>query len=189
MKKTILSAALAAVAAVVSIPSAAAADGTITFTGNITADTCTVKGGNPGSPTAASFTVTLPNVDAPSLGAANQIAGTTPFQIVIGGPGQTGCTNGKTVRANWEAGPTIDAVTGALKNTAASSPASNVQIALFSQGGTIINLAGLYNDPSNPSAVIASNAATLNYQAAYKATGAATAGAVASQVNYSVTYN
>ena len=60
MKKTILSAALAAVMGVVAFApqNAKASDGTITFNGKITAQTCTIAGNGGGS----SFTVTLPTV-------------------------------------------------------------------------------------------------------------------------------
>ncbi|PRE84487.1 fimbrial protein, partial [Burkholderia gladioli] len=57
-----------------------AADGTITFMGNVTAQTCTINGNGSGS---KNFTVTLPTVSASSLATAGATAGATPFNIAL----------------------------------------------------------------------------------------------------------
>ncbi|MCL9676755.1 fimbrial protein [Acinetobacter sp. ACZLY 512] len=62
---------------------AVAAD-TITFTGTVDSNTCTVDVGSSASPT-----ITLPTVGAGSLTAAGKTAGATPFSINIKGCSQT----------------------------------------------------------------------------------------------------
>ena len=68
MKKTILSAALVAVMGVAAFAPkiASAADGTITFTGNITATTCTITGGGAASGT-GDIQVDMPTVSTAAL--------------------------------------------------------------------------------------------------------------------------
>ncbi|WP_342316336.1 fimbrial protein [Lysobacter sp. FW306-1B-D06B] len=162
-----------------------AADGSITFNGEILDSTCTVTGGAGTDGGVKDLTVTLPTIQKAALAAANQVAGETPFTIVIGGAGQTGCVNGKTAKLWWEqSGSDIDTATGRLKNNGGS--ATNVQIDVKNSAGASINFA----TNANPStAVIAGNTATLNYAAQYYATAAATAGTVTSKVIYSVAYN
>lgn len=187
MNKTFLFTAIVGVFAAAITP-AFAGDGTISFTGKIEDVTCTVTGGSGTDAGAQDFTVTLPTVQTTVLAADGQRAGAKPFSVVIGGSGESGCTDGKIAKLWWETAqsPNIDSATGNLKNTAASG-AGNVQVGLSNSGGTPINL-WLNDNPST--ATIASNTATLNYTAEYVATGgAATAGDVTSSVVYSVGYN
>jgi major type 1 subunit fimbrin (pilin) len=177
MKTTLLSAAVfAGVAAVSQL--ASAADGTITFTGQITAQTCTINGGG----AASNFSVTLPTVSSSSLAAAGQTAGRTPFTIAL-----TNCTPATgNVHTFFEAGPTTDATTGHLIVTAGG--ATNVQIDLLNSDATDIK-AGFADTAQNSKPVaITTGAATLNYFAQYIATGAATAGAANSSVMYTMAY-
>ncbi|RDK08678.1 fimbrial protein [Cupriavidus lacunae] len=157
-----------------------AADGTIQFTGKITAQTCTINGNGSGS---KDFTVALPTVSASTLNVAGNTAGRTPFQIAL-----TGCTpNTGNVHTFFEAGPTTDASTGNLiLNTGG---ATNVQIGLLN-GGTFTAIKAGFADASQNSTVVAitSGAATLPYAAQYVATGAATAGVANSSVMYTVAY-
>lgn len=188
MSKTLISAALFAAMSLTSL-SAAAADGTITFSGNISTVTCTVKGGDNTDGGASDFTVGLPSVSTTALKAAGESAGDTRFSVVIGGAGQTGCTNGKVARLRFETTTqTIDAANGGrLKNTAAGG-ASNVLVGLLNKGNAPINLsndAGIEGSKEQ----IAGNTATLLYTAQYYATAPATAGDVNTFVNYSVVYN
>ncbi|MGO4278151.1 major type 1 subunit fimbrin (pilin) [Cupriavidus sp. OV038] len=156
---------------------AAAADGTITFTGNVTAQTCAINGG------ATNFVVALPTVSASSLSAAGKTAGRTPFSIAL-----SGCTpTAGNVRTFFEAGPNTDASTGRLNLTAGG--AQRVQIGLQNASDeTNINV-GFANALQNSKSVpLASGAATLRYYAQYVATGAATAGAANTSVMYSIAY-
>jgi major type 1 subunit fimbrin (pilin) len=177
MKTTYLSAAVFAGIAAVS-QFASAADGTITFNGNITAQTCTINGGG----AASNFAVTLPTVSSSSLAAAGQTAGRTPFTISL-----SNCTpNTGNVHTFFEAGPTTDSTTGHLiVNTGG---ATNVQIDLLNSDATDIK-AGFADVSQNSLPVaITAGAATLNYFAQYIATGAATAGAASSSVMYTMAY-
>ncbi|MEX6004593.1 fimbrial protein [Providencia vermicola] len=85
--------------------SALAADGTITFNGEITSTTCDVTTGNGGD-----FTVTLPTVSTTALNAAGATAGNTSFTIDL-----ANCSvSGVDVAANFESLSSGDAVTGNL---------------------------------------------------------------------------
>jgi len=199
MKKIVLSAALAAVLGFVAFaPQAKAADGTITFNGEVTDTTCTVTGG--GAATGSgNITVTLPTVSASALPADGKTAGDTKFALVLGGGAN--CVNGKTA-ALWvetSATPALDTLTGALTNQAPGG-AGNVQVRLLNPANSMpINLAvnaAVTNGASviaannQPAATISNNTATLNYIGQYLAKGgAATAGKVSTYLTYSMQYN
>jgi major type 1 subunit fimbrin (pilin) len=164
-----------------------ASDGTITFTGAVVASTCTVSvnGG------AASATVTLPTVDVASLGALTTAAGTFFSMTVSGCTTVTGKTN---VAIYFEAGPTVDEATSGLINTAASG--SNVEVNLYNASGstvvgTQINPGTGTHQPTTLS--IANGGGEQWFYAGYSAAGAgaggATAGAVSTQVTYSLVYS
>jgi len=159
--------------------SAAAADGTITFTGAITDTTCTVSVN--GSGTSAS--VLLPTVQTSALTATGATAGTTPFDIVL-----SGCTGGtlNTASTHFESGTNVDASSGRLNNSNVAGSASNVQLQLLNAShGAIAAGAASQNDlPVS----ITSGGGTLSYYVQYYATGAATSGSVSSYVDYSISY-
>ncbi|WP_396616064.1 fimbrial protein [Lysobacter soli] len=188
MSKTLISAALFAAIGFTS-SAATAADGKITFTGTISDVTCTIKGGDNTDGGTSNFTVKLPTVSTTALASSGQSAGDTPFSVVVGGSGQTGCTNGKIAKMWFESStPTIDAARGGrLKNTAAGG-ATNVLVGLLNKAGATIDLSTNAGGEGSKEQ-IADNTATLKYTAQYYATGAATAGDVNTYVNYSVVYN
>jgi len=188
MKKTLLSAALVAVVGSAVIPSAFAADGKITFKGQISDVTCTVTGGTGTDGGAQNFTVTLPTIPKTALDVAGDRAGDTPFSVVIGGTGQTGCTNGKVASLKFEAAQSpVDAATGRLINSIAAGSAAVVQVGLLNDTKQDINL---YTSAGSTAAAIAGNTATLNYWAQYYApTTGVTSGAVDTYVMYSAQYN
>jgi major type 1 subunit fimbrin (pilin) len=155
-----------------------AADGTITFTGSLTAQTCTISG-NGG---ATNFAVALPAVSTTSLATAGATAGRTPFSIAL-----TGCAQSSgNVHTFFEQGPTIDTTTGNL--IVAAGGATNVEIGLQNSDFSNIALNRPDGTQSSQSVAINSGAATLNYFAQYVATGAATAGAANSSVMYTMSY-
>jgi major type 1 subunit fimbrin (pilin) len=168
------------IAAAFAVPALAhAADGTITFTGEVTAQTCTVTGG-----ACKDFTVALPPVSASSLSVDSATAGRTPFQIVL-----TVCTSATgNVSTYFEAGTTIDTATGRLKNAAGT--ATKVQIGLLnSDATTAITLGAAQASQNSQSVAIASSTATLKYFAQYVATGgAAGIGTVNTSVMYTMSY-
>ncbi|PXX44662.1 fimbrial protein [Aquitalea magnusonii] len=159
---------------------AQAADGTITFNGNVTAQSCTptVAGGT------ANGTVTLPTVSAKSLASAGVTAGTTQFSIAL-----SGCSAAATQAATWfEAGSNVDPASGRLINT---GTATKVDVALYNSTGTTPIAVGQGNGSlgsSGTAVPITNNAATMNFNARYYATGAATAGSVVASVNYTIQY-
>ncbi|MEC3768669.1 MULTISPECIES: fimbrial protein [Cupriavidus] len=161
--------------------SAHAVDGTITFNGNITAQTCKINGNGT---TFSDFTVRLPTVSASTLKQLGDVAGQTPFNIAL-----TDCTpDTGNVHTFFEAGPTTDATTGNLIVDAGG--ATNVQIRLLNGGTANTPIkAGYTNLSQNSNAVaLVNGAATLWYYAQYYATGQATAGAANSSVMYSISY-
>ena len=180
MNKILLSAAIIAGFGVAAFApqTARAADGTITFTGKVVANTCAFKvnGGN------ASDTVALPVVFTTALNSVGTTAGTTNFTIDV-----SGCdTNLTSVQALFSGG-SIDTGTGNLKNTAATN---NVEVRLLN-GTTPMDLSqtttGGQNSPAG--AIDSTGATTLNYKAQYIAVGgAATSGLVNATVDYTMTY-
>ncbi|WP_329955982.1 fimbrial protein [Burkholderia cepacia] len=159
-----------------------ATDGTITFTGSISSQTCTINGNGTG---AKDFTVALPPVSAGALAAAGQTAGQTPFNITL-----SKCSSPSgSVHTFFEPGATTDLSTGNLMVTAGGGSAANVQIGLTNADFSPIK-AGAADASQNSKAVsIVDNGATLQYYARYVATGgAATAGTANSSVMYSLVY-
>lgn len=157
---------------------AAAADGQITFNGEVTAQTCTISGNG----SAKDFTVTLPTVSTSALAAAGETAGRTPFNIAL-----TGCTpDSGDVRVHFEQGPTVDTSTGRLKLEAGG--AQNVQISLLNSDLTAIRLGQAEASQNSLPVAISNGSATLPFFAEYYATGQATPGAANSNVMYTLTY-
>jgi len=190
MNKTFLSAALAAVCGIAALAPQAtmAADGTLTFRGNISGVTCDVTGGSGTNGGSGDIVVTLPTVSTNALAAPNQTAGATQFSLTIGGSGATNCTDGKVASlAFTSSSALIDASTGNLKNTSGASYATNVEVGLLNNNNQPINL---YTSANSSEATILNNTATLDFVAQYVATGgAATEGTVDTSVEYSLTYN
>lgn len=186
MKKTLFAAALAATVGLASVAQPShAADGTITFQGEVVDVTCEVTGGG-GATGKGDLTVTLPKVAVSALAAAGNTAGETPFSLNLSG---AGCTDGKTAEMFVETASSafVDPATGNLRNGAASG-AGQVQVELINpDNNSQINLATNANQPT--ATIDSSNTATLNYVARYRATGTATAGAVNSDLTYSMIYN
>lgn len=192
MNKHLLSAALVAAFGLTAIGNASAADGKITFTGTISDQTCTVTGGTGTNGAAGDFTVTLPTVATTALSAADKVAGETPFTVIIGGAGQTGCgagTPSKVARLHFEPlSSPVSSATGRLINQAAAGAATLVEVELLNKANQPINISTGANATGSEE-TITSNTATLKYGARYHATGgASTAGAVSTYVNYSVVY-
>jgi len=172
-------------------PAAFAFDGTISFTGSVTGQTCTISGNGGGN----NFTVALPTVSASTLATAGNTAGRTPFNIQL-----TGCTpNTGNVAVYYEPGATVDATTGRLVNTAtttagtettpATTAATNVQLGLLNADLTNIALGSTFATQNSQQVAINAGTATLQYYAQYVATGgAATAGDVTSTATYSIVY-
>ena len=178
-----------------------ASDGTITFTGAVTANTCTisVNGG------AATATVSLPTVDTVALTGTSPktTAAGTFFSIAV-----SGCTNpvlndfgGSApthVAIYFEAGLYVDQATGGLINSAASG--SNVEVMLYNASGsavaasTVVGTQIMPGTPTHqPTTMAIGTGGTQWFYAGYSTSGAgasgATAGAVSTQITYSLVYS
>ena len=172
MKKIILAASALALGSV----AAHAADGTVTINGMVTDQTCKVSAGS------KDITVTLPTVGVGSLATTGTTAGRTPFTINL-----ENCKAGE-VSAFFETGGNVDAASGRLNNT---GDASNVQVQLLSDSSVVIPvLANATQADVTTKATVENDgdSAALNYYAEYYATGAATAGNVATSVQYTINY-
>lgn len=179
MSKKALSILMATAGLVAAASSAHAADGTITITGEITAQTCTISGDGGGK----DFTVTLPTVSTSSLATSGATAGRKPFRIAL-----SNCSpNSGNASVYFEPGVTVNATTGQLKNS--SGTATNVEVGLLNKDSSNIKLGAAQAQQNSQTVPIAGGAATLDYYAQYVATGgAATAGSVNTSVMYSVSY-
>ena len=175
MKKFVLATSLV----FLSLSSAFAADGTITFNGAVTDKTCDINASS-----SKDFTVTLPTVSAQVLANEGEVAGRTPFTINL-----SDCSAGK-VATYFEPGANVDFATGRLNNAAGT--ASNVQVQLLGDNNAEIPVlaagASGAQDNSQWVDVQAAGSAALNYYAEYYATGASTAGNVNTSVQYTIVY-
>lgn len=189
--------AAAGIATAMALPmSSQASDGTITFTGAVTASTCTlsVNGGN----NAGTATVALPTVDTAALTnvSPKTTAAGTFFSIGVSacnavadiGVGPSAPTH---VQIYFEAGPNVDQATGGLINTVGGS---NVEVNLYNaSNATIVGTQIMPGTPTNqPTALTILAGGTQWFYAGYSTAGAgaaATAGAVSTSVTYSLIYN
>lgn len=166
----------------------AANGGTIRITGAVSDTTCTITGGPGTDGGTSNVLVALDKVEATSLTAAGNVANHKPFTLVIGGPGQGSCVDGKVARLSFNiASPRVDAATGTLTNALTGQATNtNIQMTNGTSAG-VINLASPANGVDSPA--IAGNTAEIKLGAQYYATGAATPGLVDTSVQYGVTYN
>ncbi len=173
---TLAAAVAAACAGMAFAPAANAADGTITITGKVMNQTCSVSAG-PGNGTP----VVLAPVAASDLQTAGDTANDTDFDVTL-----SGCpTNpGVQVAASFS-GSNIDTANGGRLSNA-NGTAANVDVELSNQGSaTALNLA---SDESALQTIDASGNATLPFTARYYSLGNATAGTVDTSVDFTVVY-
>jgi major type 1 subunit fimbrin (pilin) len=174
-----------------------ASDGTITFTGAVTASSCTIKINGAGT---GDGTVALPTVDTAALtnaSAARTKAAGTFFSVGLSacnavadiGAGPAAPT---TVQIYFEAGPNVDEVTGGLINTVAGS---NVEVNIYNASAAAI--VGTQVKPgtntNQPGAQTIGAEGTQWFYAGYSTAAAggnaATVGAVSTSITYSLIYN
>ena len=156
-----------------------ASDGTITFTGAVTENSCMVRVNGAGSGDGA---VALPVVDADALSVARarkSPAAGTYFNISV-----SQCTANRALAAYFEAGPNVDPTTHSLINTGTS----NVAVKLYEASSP-----GMVGSPISPGtagttqAVV--GAGTWHFYAGYSlADGEARAGTVSTSITYSLVY-
>jgi len=177
-----LAIALTAALALGASSSVFAQSGTITFNGEVTATTCEVAFPGTGG-SATDPIVTLPTVPTTALAAAGNTAGKTPVTVQIG-TAAAQCA-GNSVALELNPNRNADQANGRLNNTDVAG-ATNVQVALRDANDAEINLATPW---SSPRVNLVNGIATVEFAGEYYATGAATAGAVTSGVEYTLDYN
>lgn len=184
MKKVMILAVLAAAGFVGA--SQAAPTGTINFTGQLTDNTCDVnidgQGVNP--------LIHLPTIQTSQLQTQGEVAGRTGFNVALTNctaPAQSG------VSVFFQAGDTVDQITGRLKNTDVSTTgATNVSLQLLDATNSFAPIkAGNQSQVTDTSyvEVAEDGSATVPYAVEYYADDATTAGMVTSKVLYSIQYN
>ncbi|ELP5717459.1 fimbrial protein (plasmid) [Enterobacter asburiae] len=183
MKKYITFTVLSGLLAVSAVQ--AAGNGTINFTGAVNSQTCNATINGATGATAAA--ITLPTVQAGVLSAAGNTAGQTAFRMDVTNCATVAPSGAGTVKAYFEKGANVDS-NGRLINTAAGG-ASNVVLELVDGTGNSALKAGDISQNTGNYVTISGGNATIPYSVRYYATGAATAGAVASNVTYSLIYN
>ncbi|MHA6427134.1 fimbrial protein [Escherichia coli] len=162
-----------------------ASTGTITFNGELTANTCDAVVDNQN----ADAIVTLPTVGINQLENQGQTAGRTGFNIAL-----SNCASALTAAsAFFAAGPSVDFASGHLKNTDESDGGAKlVSLQLRDEApgaGSKIIQAGNGNQATGTQYVdVISGTANLPYSVEYFADGTATAGNVTSNVVYFIQY-
>ncbi|HDC4524631.1 TPA: type 1 fimbrial protein [Enterobacter kobei] len=180
MKKIVLITAIASILGTAGMAHAAS-NGTITFNGELTANTCDVAIGGQ----SADATVVLPTIGTNQLDAAAKTAGETGFVIAL-----NGCSGVlKTASAFFEPGASVDPVTGRLKNIGGT--ASNVSLQLVdasSSSRTVIQAGNQNQVTSTTYKDMSSGSVNLPYNVRYYAEGPVSAGTVVTNVVYSIQY-
>ncbi|MBW7984431.1 fimbrial protein [Enterobacillus tribolii] len=179
MKKTAIFAAVLSTLSVASFAANAASTGTIYFNGELTANTCDVIVDNQSE----NATIKLPTIGTNQLNAPGATAGRTSFNMAL-----SNCTGTlQTASAYFQAGSTVDAATGRLKNTGGT--AGRVSLQMRDGANSNVIQVGNGNQVNNTTYVdISSTSATLPYEVEYYAEGATTPGTVVSNVVYSIQY-
>lgn len=163
-----------------SLSAAAVSDNTISFEGEVTAQTCTVLVNGQTSPV-----VLLPTVSTNDLATSGSTAGTTSFEFNV-----SGCTtldDASTIGAKFS-GNAVDTSTAGAGTLGNTGTATNVNIQLLDSTSTPINLNSTWLGDGDIALPANSTTATQTYYARYFATGAATAGTVRASVQYALNY-
>ncbi|ERK13393.1 putative fimbrial protein [Serratia fonticola AU-P3(3)] len=180
MKKLAIAASLIAVFGTVGLAQAAST-GTITFNGELTANTCDVVVDGQ----SADATVILPTVGTNQLQNAARTAGDTGFVMSL-----SNCSGTlETASAFFQAGSSVDTVTGRLFNT--TGTATNVSLQLLDASSTtqaVIKAGSQEQTTAMTYKDVTSGSTTLPYIVRYYAEAATTAGTVVSNVVYSIQY-
>lgn len=158
--------------------SAFASDGTVTITGKVIDQSCTVNTNGKDQ------TVKLPTVQTSTLNEANKTAGKTPFTISL----ENCKATTDQVGAFFLPSDAYVNSDGNLKNLV-SNGAENVAVQLVNEDDTAIKV-GYNVDSQNVSYKSLDNKTSkvLNYKAQYIATGVAGTGEVQAKVEYNIIY-
>ncbi|KVN74686.1 fimbrial protein [Burkholderia ubonensis] len=179
MKEKAISFVAAASLGLVVAPAAFAADeqgGQVKFTGELTADTCTVDAGS------LDQTIALPKVSTKKLATKGDAYGSRPFDIKV-----TNCPTTVTqIAAHFEVF-NMDPATRTLANTLKTGAASNVAVQLLNADGTPIEV-GATGKKFAVTGTDAARGATMTYAGQYYALGQATAGKVETVTKFTLVY-
>ncbi len=180
MKKLTIVASLIAVFGTVGMAQAAST-GTITFNGELTANTCDVVVDGQD----ADAIVVLPTVSTSQLQTATRTAGDTGFVMAL-----SNCAGTlETASAFFQAGASVDAVTGRLLNTTGGATNVSLQLLDASSPTQAVIKAGSQDQVTAMTYQrVTSGSATLPYIVRYYAEAPTTAGTVVSNVVYSIQY-
>lgn len=178
MKKLMVIAVMAAAGFTAS--SQAASTGTITFNGEVTATTCDANVDGQG----ADATINLSTVGANQLAVRGDTAMRTGFII-----GLSNCQGTlQTASAFFQAGSTVDPLTGRLKNTGGDAQNVSLQLRENTADENVIVAGDASQSTGATFYDVSSGSADLPYTVEYYAEDPATAGTVTSSVVYSIQY-
>lgn len=180
MKKTLLASLLAFTAVAAQAQYTGPYDGKVKFEGEVIDQTCVVVAGK------SEQTVVLDKVPAARLDVAGKVAGGKNFSISL-----ERCKTDSAhqmVRAEFKSSSLVDTANAYTLKSNANGGAQNVNLRLKEVDGTPIRI----GDASYVSTAYKNlaNQATgeINYSVEYYATGVATVGKVASEVEYAIVY-
>ncbi|WON77479.1 fimbrial protein [Serratia sp. UGAL515B_01] len=167
-----------ALAMAVSVGANAVSSGTVTFNGELVADTCTI------SSDSINKIVQLPKIPTQDLNVSGAQAGSREFQLNV-----EACPASITqVAAHFNAigGSAFDPTTGNLVNASTSTApaaAKEVQVRLYNADGSQIRVGstGKFFD-------VVDEKASMTYVGGYYATGVTTPGPVTSVASYTLAY-
>ncbi|QKJ85197.1 type 1 fimbrial protein [Paramixta manurensis] len=179
MKNSIIAASIMALFGAANVAHAAPT-GTITFNGELTANTCVVKVNGQGP----SETVVLPTISINQLKTSGESAGKTNFSMEL-----SDCSDTATgVAAFFEAGKDVN-INGRLNNNLTDgAKLVSLQLLDGSNGYTAIKAGDQVQNTATASVTVTDGKATLPYAVQYYAEGATSAGKVVSMVDYSIIY-
>ncbi|SCC14023.1 fimbrial protein [Kosakonia oryziphila] len=162
--------------ATVSTSALAATQGTVTFNGELIAETCEIAADS------LDRQVQLPTISIQTLNAAGTSAGSKGFELNV-----EKCPEGITnVAAHFEAiGNDSDPGTGNLRNQYAGTgtAATNVQVRLYNSDQKPLKVG-----ETGAAFPVTGGKATMRYYGGYYAIGATTAGLVYAQADYTLAY-
>lgn len=170
---------LTTLALIAAASSAYAVDGTVTVSGTVVSNTCTV--------TPSTSAVTLPTVSTSALNSIGAVAGMTPWNVTVSGCGATSIN----MNTYFEYGSTTNS-SGRLSKSSGTSTGVDIQVLQLNAGTlTVLDLskpAGSQNTVAV--ATNASGTATQNFFLRYYATVATVgAGTFNSSFTFTVVYS
>ncbi|AZC51709.1 hypothetical protein C4K35_4130 [Pseudomonas chlororaphis subsp. piscium] len=169
---------------------AQAADGTISFNGELIAASCTVTGGAGATGSDGKVTVDMGKVSMDSLGTSGSVGVATQVNLKVD------CASGsetlKTVKVRFDpqSGSGVDDSNPSLLKLSGEKAAKGVAIAIIDGDGKTLNLSG--NDTISGELVVTEGAATadLNMRASYVKNGSSepAAGTGSATLPFTLTY-